>query len=64
MIKARYLGYKCERLEAGKVYKISTVCRDSSLVVSCRGVKLQYHSLENFLKEWKVTAVYHAENRR
>lgn len=59
MIKAKYMGVDCEELEAGRVYKISTRCTGGSLVVSCRNVKLPYHSLEQFLKEWKVVAVYH-----
>lgn len=59
MVKAKYLGYKCEDLESGRVYKISTRCTGGSLVVSCRGNKLKYSSLEQFLKEWRVEAVYH-----
>lgn len=58
MIKAEYLGYKCERLQKGKVYKITTQCVGSSLVVSCKGATLPYRNLEQFLKEWKVRAVY------
>ena len=59
MVKAKYLGYKCEELESGKVYKISTKCIGGSLVVTCRGSKLLYGNLEQFLKEWKVVGVYH-----
>lgn len=58
MIKAEYLGYKCEKLQKGKVYKISTHCAGASLVVKCKGATLPYHNLEQFLKEWKVRAIY------
>ena len=61
MIKAEYLGYKCEALKTGKVYKITTQCIGSSLVVSCKGASLHYCNLEQFLKEWKVRAVYHED---
>lgn len=58
MIKAEYLGYKCERLQKGKVYKITTHCTGGSLVVRCKGVALPYHNLEQFCKYWRVRAVY------
>ncbi len=58
MIKAEYLGYKCDKLHRGKVYKITTQCRGNSLVVNCKGASLPYSNLEQFLKEWKVRAVY------
>ena len=58
MVKAEYLGYKCEKLQRGKVYKITTQCIGASLVVICKGVALPYRNLEQFLKEWKVRGVY------
>lgn len=58
MIKAEYLGISEEPLEHGRVYKISTRCRDNKLVVSVRNVKRSYTCLEQFLKEWKVRAVF------
>lgn len=58
MIKAKYLGYKCERLDSGKIYPITTQCRGSHLIVTVKGEKLSYNNLERFLKEWKVEAVY------
>ena len=59
MIKAVYLGIDDNPLESGRVYKITTQCRGDMLVVSVRGIKRSYRNLEQFLKEWKVRAVYH-----
>lgn len=59
MIKAEYLGISEEPLQSGRVYKISTRCTGNKMVVSVRGVKRCYFCLEQFLKEWKVRAVYH-----
>lgn len=59
MVKAEYLGISEEPLRSGKIYKISTRCTGGKLVVSVRGVKRCYPCLEQFLKEWKVKAVYH-----
>lgn len=59
MIKAEYLGYRCDKLKTGKVYKITTHCAGSSLFVNCKGEIFSYCNLEQFLKEWKVRAVYH-----
>lgn len=59
MIKAKYLGYKLDELQTGKVYKITTQCAGSFLLVRCKGATLPYRNLEQFLKEWKVRAVYH-----
>ena len=58
MIKARYIGAECE-LQSGKVYQIKTRCTGNKLVVSVRVYKFEYNSLEEFLKRWKVEAVYH-----
>lgn len=58
MIKARYIGAECE-LQSGKVYPIKTRCTGKKLVVSVRVYKFEYNSLEEFLKRWKVEAVYH-----
>ena len=58
MIKAEYLGISDDPLEYGKVYKISTRCKDNKLVVSVRNVNRCYTCLEQFLKEWKVRVVY------
>lgn len=57
MIKARYIGVECE-IQSGKVYPISTRCTGNKLVVSVRSYKFEYKSLEQFLKSWKVEAVY------
>lgn len=59
MIKAKYLGIDNGEILAGRVYKISTRCTGDKLVVTVRSQKLRYSSLEQFLKEWKVEAVYH-----
>lgn len=64
MIKAEYLGISEEPLRSGKVYKISTRCTGGKLVVSVRGVNRCYPCLEQFLKEWKVKAVYHEQSRK
>ena len=64
MIKAEYLGISEEPLRSGKGYKISTRCAGNKLVVSVRGVKRFYSCLEQFLKEWKVKAVYHEQSRK
>lgn len=64
MIKAEYLRISEEPLRSGKVYKISTRCTGGKLVVSVRGVKRCYPCLEQFLKEWKVKAVYHEQSRK
>ena len=64
MIKAEYLGISEEPLRSGKGYKISTRCTGGKLVVSVRGVKRCYPCLEQFLKEWKVKAVYHEQSRK
>lgn len=61
MVKAEYLGISEEPLRSGKIYKISTRCTGGKLVVSVRGVKRCYPCLEQFLKEWKVKAVYHGK---
>ena len=58
MIKAEYLGYKCDKLQRGKVYKITTHCVGAHLAVRWKGVTLYCPNLEQFLKEWKVRAVY------
>lgn len=58
MIKARYIGVECE-LQSGKVYPIKTRCTGNKLVVSVRAYRFEYNSLEEFLKRWKVEAVYH-----
>ena len=57
MIKAEYLGYKLDELQTGKVYKITTYCARSLLIVRCRDITISYHNLEQFLKDWKVRAV-------
>ena len=62
MIKAEYLGISEDSLEYGKVYKISTRCTDNRLVVSVRNVKRCYTCLEQFLKDWKVRAVYNGKS--
>lgn len=59
MVKAEYLGISEEPLRSGRVYKISTRCARNKLVVSVRGIKRSYFCLEQFLKEWRVRAVYH-----
>lgn len=59
MVKAKYLGIDGKPLHSGRVYKISTKCVGNKLVVSVKGNKLCYPCLEQFLKEWKVRAVYH-----
>ena len=59
MIQAEYLGIDERPLEHGRVYKISTRCINNRLVVYVRSEKRNYSSLEQFLKEWKVRAVYH-----
>lgn len=64
MVKAEYLGISEEPLWSGKIYKISTRCTGGKLVVSVRGVKRCYSCLEQFLKEWKVKAVYHEQSRK
>lgn len=64
MIKAEYLGISEEPLRSGKVYKISTRCTSNKMEVSVRGVKRSYSCLEQFLKEWKVRAVYHEQGRK
>lgn len=64
MIKAEYLGLDDKPLEHGRLYKISTRCADNKLVVSVRDTKRSYPCLEQFLKEWKVRAVYHEQKSR
>lgn len=64
MVKAEYLGISEEPLRSGKVYKISTRCTGNRLVVSVKGIKRSYSCLEQFLKEWKVRAVYHEQSRK
>ena len=64
MVKAEYLGISEEPLRSGKVYKISTSCTGNRLVVSVRDIKRSYSCLEQFLKEWKVRAVYHEQSRK
>lgn len=59
MIKAEYLGMDDKPLESGRIYKITTHCAGNKLVVSVKGIKRSYYNLEQFLKEWKVRAVYH-----
>lgn len=59
MIKAEYRGLEDNPLHNGKTYKISTRCTGSKMIVSVRNVKRVYTSLEKFLKEWKIKAVYH-----
>lgn len=59
MVKARYIGVDDGDILSGKVYKISTVCSNGYLVVTARNSKLKYKNLEQFLKSWKVEAVYH-----
>lgn len=59
MVKAEYLGIDEKSLQSGKTYKISTKCVGNRLVVFVKGIKLNYSCLEQFLKEWKVRAVYH-----
>ena len=58
-IKAEYKGLDEKPLQSGKVYSISTRCKDNKLIVSVRDIKRAYPNLEQFLKEWKVRAVYH-----
>ena len=59
MIKAEYIGVDDDPLQSGKIYKISTRCVRGRLEVAVKhGIK-SYPSLEKFLKEWKVKAVYH-----
>lgn len=64
MIKAEYLGISEKSLYHGKIYKISTRCTGNKLVVTARGVYRVYSCLEQFLKEWKVRAVYHEQSRK
>ena len=64
MVKAEYLGISEEPLRSGKIYKISTRCTGGKLVVYVRGVKRCYPCLEQFLKDWKVKAVYHEQSRK
>ena len=63
MIKARYIGIDCQQVLSGKVYNISTYCEKGMLRVVVTGKKFHYTfnypSLEKFLKEWKLEAVYH-----
>ena len=61
MVKAVYMGVDDNPLQNGRVYKISTFCSGNRLVVSVRNTKRVYHSLEGFLKEWRVKAVYHGK---
>ena len=63
MIKARYLGIDTGPLQSCRVYKISTNCVGNRLVVSVRNEKRTYSCLEQFLKEWKVEAVYSGQSR-
>ena len=58
MIKAEYLGIDSRPVQSGVVYKISTRCIGSKLVVFVKNTNRSYMSLEQFLKEWKVRAVY------
>ena len=59
MIIAEYRGISDKPLEHGRAYKITTRCAGGKLAVSVRDTKRFYSSLEQFLKEWKVRAVYH-----
>ena len=58
MIKAEYKGISDEilgcELRSGKVYPISTYCEKGRLT----RLELQYRNLEEFLKYWRVRAVY------
>ena len=64
MIKARYVGVDSGSLQSGRVYKISTRCTESKLIVSARNEKRSYPCLEVFLKDWKVEAVYREKSRK
>lgn len=66
MIKARYIGVDNELLQSGKVYKIKTISvmwngKPRLRVVFGERFRywVHYSSLEEFLKRWKVEAVYH-----
>lgn len=63
MIRAKYLGVDCQRVHKNECYEISTRCKGDYLVVLTEGkgfkYTFSYNSLEQFLKEWKVEAVYH-----
>jgi hypothetical protein len=62
VIKAEYKGISDEildcELRSGKVYPISTYCEKGRLVVRVMRLELQYRNLEEFLKYWRVRAVY------
>ena len=66
MIKARYIGVDNELLQSGKVYKIKTISvmwNGKPRLRVAFGERFRYWvhygSLEEFLKRWKVEAVYH-----
>lgn len=70
MIKAKYLGVDNQLLNHGKVYPIKTYCvfweGKPRLRVSFGDsfrYWVHYKSLEDFLKYWKVEAVYHGKGR-
>ena len=58
MVKAEYLGIDSKPLQSGVVYTISTRCVGGKLVVFVKNTSRSYMNLEQFLKEWKVRAVY------
>lgn len=71
MIKARYIGVDNELLQSGKVYKIKTISvmwmwngkpRLRVAFGECFRYWVHYGSLEEFLKRWKVEAVYHGQS--
>lgn len=62
MVKAEYKGISdkilgCD-LRSGKVYPISTYCKEGRLIVRVMRLEFQYRNLEEFLKYWRVRAVY------
>lgn len=61
MIKAEYLGVNADPLQSGRVYRITTKCKGNKLIVTAKGAQRYYPCLEEFLKEWKVRAVYHGD---
>ena len=64
MISAEYRGIDGESLESGRVYKITTHCINNRLIVYANNSKRSYAGLEQFLKDWKVRAVYHDTSRK
>lgn len=58
MIKAEYRGIDDKPLYNGKLYKISTKCIGGRLLVSVGQIQRSYSCLEQFLKDWRIRAVY------